>query len=520
MYILALIPARGGSKGITKKNIRKVEGKPLIAFPIQTALRSQFIDRVIVSTDNREIADIARQYGAEVPFIRPAEYATDDATDLGVFSHCLNWIKVHEGRLPDLVVQLRATAPIRSVEYVDEAIELIMNKPDASSLRSVSAPPFSPYKMWYKENDKLLPLLSLKDVKDWYDMPRQKLPKVYAQDGFIDIIRTSTILDDDSMAGEHILGYETKDETVDIDDIDNLNRASQLIREYYSDLSSRVMMDTVDIGIIQGRLTPSQSGKLQEFPEGLWEHEFYKAADLGLQYIELIIDQENKDYNPLCSTNGLYRLKKLMVETEVSIRSVCIDAVINKSLLEDQSHVDYIFPHAASLGVNKVILPLFGQSELNSSNLNSYKLILQNIADIAESFQIEICLETILPGRELESFVKSINTSNIKVCYDTGNCTFYKHDIVNDIKILNSMISHVHIKDRTFSGENVSLGSGDTNLSGAVKALYCIGYKGSFTLENTRGEDPLISASNNKFWLKQLVQDHYDENKRGLVSTV
>ncbi len=111
--ILALIPARGGSKGIPRKNIRSFAGYPLIAWSIAAAKQSELVTRVIVSTDDEEIAAVARECGAETPFLRPAEFAQDNTTDLPVFEHALQWLEENEGYQPEIVVQLRPTSPIR-----------------------------------------------------------------------------------------------------------------------------------------------------------------------------------------------------------------------------------------------------------------------------------------------------------------------------------------------------------------------------------------------------------------------
>ena len=120
--ILALIPARGGSKGIPRKNIRDFAGYPLIAWSIAAALQAKSISRVIVSTDDREIAEVARQYGAETPFMRPQELAQDRTTDFPVFVHALKWLEDIEAYSPKIVVQLRPTSPIRPVDCVDSAV--------------------------------------------------------------------------------------------------------------------------------------------------------------------------------------------------------------------------------------------------------------------------------------------------------------------------------------------------------------------------------------------------------------
>src|SRR3972149_1828506 len=123
--VLAVVQARGGSKSIPGKNIRSLAGHPLIAYSIAAGLAAQSVTRLIVSTDSQEIAEIARQYGAEVPFLRPPELAQDDSPDLPLFQHALRWLEDHEDYRPDVVVQLRPTSPLRPVGLIDEAVEAL-----------------------------------------------------------------------------------------------------------------------------------------------------------------------------------------------------------------------------------------------------------------------------------------------------------------------------------------------------------------------------------------------------------
>jgi N-acylneuraminate cytidylyltransferase len=135
--ILVIIPARGGSKGIPRKNIRMFSGYPLIAWSIAAAKKSQSVTRVIVSTDDPEIAAVAREWGAETPFLRPTEFAQDKTTDLPVFEHALKWLKENEKYQPDIVIQLRPTSPIRPLHCVDDAVKILLDHPQADSVRGI-----------------------------------------------------------------------------------------------------------------------------------------------------------------------------------------------------------------------------------------------------------------------------------------------------------------------------------------------------------------------------------------------
>ncbi len=199
--VLALIPARGGSKGIPRKNIKDLGDHPLIAYSIASGLSSKLVTRTIVTTDDEEIARIARDYGAEVPFLRPEEFARDDTRDLPVFQHVLAWLKENEEYQPDVVVQLRPTSPFRSPELVDEAIQILLDNPQANSVRGIVPSKQNPYKMWQVQDDgQMSPLLDTEFIEA-YNMPRQELPATFWQTGHIDAIRTQTILND-SMSGE------------------------------------------------------------------------------------------------------------------------------------------------------------------------------------------------------------------------------------------------------------------------------------------------------------------------------
>jgi len=203
---LALIPARGGSKGIPRKNIRNFAGYPLIAWSIAAAKQSKLVTRIIVSTDDEEIAAVAREHGAETPFLRPAELAQDKTTDLPVFEHALQWLAKHEGYRPKVVVQLRPTSPIRPKSMVDDAINILLNHPDADCVRGVVPAAQNPYKMWRFDdvNAPMNPLLKVKGVAEPYNAPRQILPATYWQTGHIDAIRVSTIIKKKSLTGDAV----------------------------------------------------------------------------------------------------------------------------------------------------------------------------------------------------------------------------------------------------------------------------------------------------------------------------
>lgn len=234
--VLAIIPARGGSKGIPRKNIRNFAGHPLIAFSIEAGLLAKTVTRVIVSTDDAEIAAVARQYGAETPFLRPAEFAADKSLDLPVFQHALSWLADNEGYRPEVVVQLRPTSPIRPPALVDEAVCLLLDHPEADSVRGVVPAGQNPHKMWRIDpaTGQMHGLLAVEGIAEPYNAPRQSLPSVYWQTGHIDAIRPR-VFARDSMSGDVILPVMIDPAyTVDIDTPKDWARSEWLV--WYSDL--------------------------------------------------------------------------------------------------------------------------------------------------------------------------------------------------------------------------------------------------------------------------------------------
>jgi CMP-N,N'-diacetyllegionaminic acid synthase len=231
LSIVAIIPARSGSKGLINKNILPLNGHPLIAYSIKAARDSELIDRVIVNTDSVEIAKIAESYGAEIPFIRPDELAEDYSLDFDVFHHCLKKLSGSEGYMPDYVVQLRPTSPIRTPDLIDNCIKKIQ-KFKFDSLRVVTESPLTPYKMWNIGNDgELIQLINDNSIKEPYNKPRQKLPKTYWQVGALDVIKASTILDKNSMTGDSIMSYIIPQEiAIDIDDMKAFKISEELIK--------------------------------------------------------------------------------------------------------------------------------------------------------------------------------------------------------------------------------------------------------------------------------------------------
>jgi N-acylneuraminate cytidylyltransferase len=216
--ILALILARGGSRRIPRKNIADLGGHPLIWYTIQAAKASKHQLRIVVSTDDPDIAAVAKSCGAEVPFLRPKELAQADSLEIDAFKHALSWLKETEGYVPDLIVKLFPTSPFRTTRSIDAAVNLMLTNPEADSVRSVRLCSEHPYKMWRIGANWLLPFVPFdQKPKDAHTFAYHLLPKVYIQNASIDVIKPATIWGKNSVTGTKILPLVMSEaESIDI----------------------------------------------------------------------------------------------------------------------------------------------------------------------------------------------------------------------------------------------------------------------------------------------------------------
>jgi N-acylneuraminate cytidylyltransferase len=319
--ILALIPARGGSKGIPRKNIRSFAGYPLIAWSIAAARQSEWVTRVIVSTDDEEIASVAREFGAETPFLRPAELAQDQTTDLPVFEHALKWLEENEGYRPEIVVQLRPTSPIRPKNMVDDAIRILMNHEDADCVRGVVPAGQNPFKMWRfnGDNKPLKPLLEVEGIAEPYNAPRQILPPVYWQTGHIDAIRTMTITRKNSLTGSVVYPLVIDPRyTVDIDTLTDWAKYEALVYQGGLEMitpenrSRRPMPEKIELVIFDfdgvvtdNRVWTDQDGREMVAASRSDSMKFKEMRERGIELLVL-----SSEPNPVVQA----RAKKLGVE--------------------------------------------------------------------------------------------------------------------------------------------------------------------------------------------------------------
>ena len=218
--IMAFIPARSGSKSVVHKNIKLLKNHPLIAYSVRAACLTRGIDRVIVSTDSENYADISKKYGAEVPFLRPAKFAQDQSGDIDWILHALNWLKKEEGISPRLIVHLRPTTPLRQPRVIEQALQAIELNPEATALRSVHEMSQTAYKCFEKDGDYLACICSsMRDIEST-NLGRQSFPKTYEPNGYVDILKTDFFLRHNKIHGDRVVAFQT-DRVCDVDTLED-----------------------------------------------------------------------------------------------------------------------------------------------------------------------------------------------------------------------------------------------------------------------------------------------------------
>ncbi|MHC1682466.1 MAG: acylneuraminate cytidylyltransferase family protein [Clostridiaceae bacterium] len=225
--VLAIIPARGGSKGVPRKNIKLLNKKPLISYTIEAGKKSKYIDRVVISTEDEEISSICKKYGAEVPCLRPEELADDNSPTVDALVHMINYLKEKENYYPDYICLLQCTSPLRTYQDIDCAIEKLLTT-NSDGVISVCEAEVNPYWTNVFKDDKLKYFLP----KGKNITRRQDLPKVYRVNGAIYIVKTDLFLKEKTIEPENATGYIMSNEnSIDIDTLLDFKFAEVLLTE-------------------------------------------------------------------------------------------------------------------------------------------------------------------------------------------------------------------------------------------------------------------------------------------------
>lgn len=231
--ILAIIPCRSGSKSIKNKNITKVYGKSLLEYSLIFAKQCSFFDKIIISTDSHLYKKIAEKFGIDVPFIRPKNISKDNSTDLEFIQHALKYLKCHQNFIPDLIVHLRPTSPLRKIRDIKRGLDVLVKNEKIDSVKTISLSKNTPFKSWFANNKNfLIPIIKNRTkFSEPYNAPRQFLPKIYDQTALFDIYRAKVVMKKKLLSGKKIYGLKTE-KYLDIDTKYDINRIKRYKSEF------------------------------------------------------------------------------------------------------------------------------------------------------------------------------------------------------------------------------------------------------------------------------------------------
>jgi CMP-N-acetylneuraminic acid synthetase len=229
MRVLGVVTARGGSKGIPRKNLRELAGKPLLAYTAEAALGARLLTDVVLSTDDDELATLGRRYGLQVPFRRPEELARDETPSLPVVQHAMHWMEEH-GQFYDAVCLLQPTTPLRQSNHIDACIELLQEHQADSVITVLPVPAkYNPYWVFIPDEDECLRLTT----GEVDPIPRrQELPLAFHREGSVYVTRRDVLMTQNSLYGQRLFGYRLEpDSCVNIDSLSDWNRAAEMLND-------------------------------------------------------------------------------------------------------------------------------------------------------------------------------------------------------------------------------------------------------------------------------------------------
>lgn len=267
-----------------------------------------------------------------------------------------------------------------------------------------------------------------------------------------------------------------------------------------------------DIGIRQGRLSPSSIGPVQRFPHATWKDEFVHARDCGLACIDWLIAGDDGELNPIWTGSGQDDMRAAIAATGVAVRSLCADYFITHPLVRvsNQDRADcarvptHLIRESARVGIRVVVVPLLERGDIRTApEMTAVRTSLDEALDVAATLGVTVAVEADLPASGLESLMALSPHPALGVCYDTGNAALKGFDVKEDLARLHSYIALVHVKDRDRDGLSVSLGSGLVDFPAFFRASADIQYAGLLVLETPRDADPVEAASTNLKFLRE-----------------
>lgn len=264
-------------------------------------------------------------------------------------------------------------------------------------------------------------------------------------------------------------------------------------------------------GIMQGRLILPHNGELQCFPDKCWRDEFLLADSLGLDFIELMIDEEFNPLNPLWEKESLFKVKDISNVTQRKIYSICNNYIITHSILDNIPVIEKVknlIIDNSILNFRILVLPFYGKSEMRNDNIKLFKNVVTELCLLCQKYNILLCIEANVEAKTLLSFIEDINLHNLGVVYDIGNRIIFNGiSIEKELKILDKRIFHIHIKDKNNLNENVFLGTGLVNFRIFFKLLNQLNYQGKYVFESVRGENPIKTLKYNMDFCKFFLEE-------------
>jgi sugar phosphate isomerase/epimerase len=266
-------------------------------------------------------------------------------------------------------------------------------------------------------------------------------------------------------------------------------------------------------GFSQGRLTVPPKGELQWFPQDDWQLEFFNAGILGCSFIELLIERQKNESNPLWSCSGRQEIKNLCKKNNLIPYSICLDYIIDNSLFGESGSSAFesiaeALAAASELGCKVLVLPLLEESALTRDNLRAMAKTIAAAGKLAANDEIQVCVETLLSADNLNTFLAMVGLNNVKAVFDTGNRVVEAPDLSSEIIKLGKNIGHVHVKDKDRHGNNVVLGSGLVDFCAVFSALNEIHYQGPLNFETNRGSVPMDTARFNLGLCEFFANNH------------
>lgn len=276
-----------------------------------------------------------------------------------------------------------------------------------------------------------------------------------------------------------------------------------------------------EIGIMQGRLLPKYKNRYQAHPKNAWKSEFEIARQMGLSYIEFILDFDDYEQNPLMSERGIQEISEIVQKSGIGVKSICADYFMNSPIHSDnQSDVEIslsvlkkLILNASFLGISDIVLPCVDHSSLkNEKSINKFIVNILPILDYLSKHEINLALETDLPPQEFSFLLNKLNSNNITVNYDTGNSASLGYKVEDEFSSYGHKISDIHIKDRTLKGGSVILGSGNVDFNSFFKEARKINFNGLIVMQAFRDEEGVVVFRKQYDWFKEKLREFKKNN--------